>query len=85
MPGTPEHSSWKEAELVLGTAIVCLAKKATTAYLNPQLPGISHSTHQARPGTQGCKQSDALWAPKTRQGCLSRNSMFSACFPKRQV
>lgn len=55
MLGTPEYcSSWKEAELVLGTAVVCLAKKATTAYLNPELSGIFHTTNWARPRAAGC-------------------------------
>lgn len=62
MPGTPEHcSSWKEAELVLGTAVVCLAKKATTAYLNSELSGIFHTTSWAHLRAEGCGAAAAGW------------------------
>lgn len=45
----PEHSSWKEAELFLGTAalrLFALLKKGIITYLNPEIPGVFRSACQ---------------------------------------
>lgn len=56
MSGMPEHSSWKEAELFLGTTalrLFALLKKVIITYLNPEIPGVFHTHVRPVAGSWG--------------------------------